>query len=155
MNKLQLQELIVEPVMREIPHGYSEEAVTAFMMCVAHESKCGTYIKQINGPALGLPQIEPLTHNETWKHGDSIWDNAYRIGLINHYEFESKLHPNPNRLLYDLRYNVFMFRQRMFMKKGAIPKDLHGISAYLKTHWNSVHGKAHYGSYYDDYINWK
>jgi len=155
MNKEQLQTLIVEPVMRKIPHGYSEEAVTAFMMCVAHESKRCTYIKQINGPALGFIQMEPATHNDTWKHGDSIWANALTLGIINEVEHMQKIHPKPERLVYDIAYNVFMFRQRMFMKKGAIPKDLHGISAYLKTHWNSAEGKAHFGSYYDDYINWK
>ena len=142
MNKLQLQELIAKPTLEKIPKGYSNEALMAFMMCVAHESTRGEYIKQVNGPALGLIQMEPKTHNSVWKFGDSVWDNALLLGIITADEYNKKLHPKPERLIYDLVYNVFMFRQRMFMKPKPIPKNGSAISMYLKEHWNSIHGAA-------------
>lgn len=155
MNKAQLQELIAKPTLEKIPKGYSEESLLAFMMCVAHESNCGEYIKQINGPALGLIQMEPTTHNSVWKFGDSIWDNAEKLGIISSIEAAHDIHPKPERLLYDLAYNVFMFRQRMFMKPESIPKGPSQISMYLKEHWNSIHGSADGYSYLNDWKRWK
>ena len=155
MNRIQLEHLIAKPTLEKIPKGYSDEALLAFMMCVAHESRRGEYIKQINGPALGLIQMEPTTHNSTWKFGDSIWDNALLLGIITQDDYDNKRHPKPERLLYDLVYNVFMFRQRMFMKPEKIPKGPSQISSYLKEHWNSIHGSAGGYSYLNDWKEWK
>lgn len=154
MNKLHLQNSVALPMLKQIPSGYSTEALNAFMMCVAHESKRGEYLRQINGPALGLIQMEPATHNSTWKFGDSIWDNALICGIISQEQFNNHSHPKPERLVYDLAYNVFMFRQRMFMFTEKIPKDVHGISRYLKEYWNSAKGAAHDDSYFNDWKVW-
>lgn len=149
MNKRQLLDLVVKPTLQEIPNGPSGE--TAIMMIIAHESRRGEFLKQWpTGPAWGLIQMEEATHNDTWKHGDSIWKNAVKLGIIT----ENDVHPHCSRLAWDLRYNVFMARQRLFMKPGALPSNTALLSHYLKKHWNSTHGSASDLSYMDDYLKW-
>ena len=156
MNKLQLLHHIVRPTLIEIPRGLTEESELAIMMIIAHESKRGEYVRQVGaGPALGLIQMEPATHDDVWKHGDSVWENARNMDIIDVYDYNVKIHPDSSRLVYDLRYNVFMARQRLFMKSEALPiGDKLKMSRYLKKHWNSAQGRATFDSYYKDYKKW-
>ncbi len=144
MNKQQLTSLVIIPTLKEIPHGYTEEAVMAIQMIIAHESKGGEYIAQTKGPALGIIQMEPFTHDEVWKWGDSIKFNALNMGLIG---------SKSERLIYDLRYNVFMARQKLFMAPGALPRLSKLMAVYLKKNWNGG-GKATPDKYYDDFMRW-
>lgn len=163
MNFDQLLELVVIPQLKEIPQGHSDEATLAVMMLIAHESKGCRYIKQLSGPALGPTQIEPETHDSTWAHGDSIWRNAVICGVITQSQAELRQHPPAERLMYDLRYAVFMTRQRLFMKLEPLPKlqdfrnakaHVEAMSVYLKKHWNTVFGAADDDSYLSDYWGW-
>ena len=144
MNKKQIKGLVID-VLKEIPRGYSEKAVTAIMMIIAHESKGGHYIEQVSGPALGITQIEPTTHDDIWLNGDSISANASIMGITQ----------NVNRLKYDLRYAIFMTRQRLFMDSNPLPSDPIELSVYLKSFWNSESGSANEMSYYNDFNEWR
>lgn len=143
INPHQLRDLITR-TLKEIPNGYSEDAVELLMMIAAHESKLGTYLRQVNGPALGIFQIEPATHDDVWENGDSCVCNASSIG----YDLECA-----SMLEYDLRYQIFMARQRLFMKPEGLPehKDALWMAGYCKKHWNTVHGSASVFDYYDSY----
>lgn len=151
MRKDQLTELVIIPTLKEIPVGFSDEAVMAAQMVIAHESMCGECIAQTRGPALGIIQMEPTTHDDVWKHGDSIKKNARTLKITG---FFSKAHPPAERLIYDLRYNIFMLRQKLFMAPGALPGNAKDMSVYLKKHWNGD-GKATPKKYYDDFMGWK
>tara|TARA_R110000744_G_scaffold105561_1_gene201724 strand:- start:1732 stop:2193 length:462 start_codon:yes stop_codon:yes gene_type:complete len=152
MNKKQLTELVIVPTLHEIPKGYSPEAVMAIQMIIAHESSGGEYLAQTKGPALGIIQMEPFTHNQVWKFGDSIQKNAELLKIVTP-GLGVKNVPSPNRLIYDLRYCVFMARQKLFMAPGAFPKDSGDMSRYLKVHWNG-NGKATATKYHYDYVKW-
>ena len=148
MNKKQLTDLVIIPTLKEIPKGYSPEAVMAIQMIIAHESSGGEYIAQTEGPALGVIQMEPFTHDQVWKHGDSIQKNAELLSITG-----VKNVPSPTRLIYDLRYNVFMARQKLFMAPGALPCRPIEMAYYLKKHWNGD-GKATATKYHFDYNHW-
>jgi len=154
MNKGQLIDHVIIPTLNEIPKGFSSEAVLAITMIIAHESHRGEYIHQVGGPALGLIQMEPVTHDDTWKYGDSIWRNAETLGIITHTSHVRDVRPPAERLIYDLRYGVFMARQRLFMKPGRLPLRVDEMSRYLKIHWNSINGSANFDSYMIDYNLW-
>lgn len=176
VNKNQLIKYVIVPTLKEIPKGYSKDAVKALLMIFAHESKGCKHIKQIGGgPALGVSQIEPDSHDDVWREGGSIWANALSMGIItesnyNRFKLERrnrnnksteeynaivrKLHPSANRLMYDTRYVVFMTRQKLFMDSGKLPSDLKEMSKYLKRVWNSNSGAADELSYYRDYMDW-
>ena len=152
MDKKQLTDLIIIPVLKEIPKGYSPEAVLAIQMIIAHESSGGEFIAQNGGPALGVIQMEPFTHNDVWKHGDSIQKNAELLRIVTRGTGVKNV-PSPQRLVYDLRYNVFMARQKLFMAPGALPKEPGEMSYYLKKHWNGD-GKGTATKYHYDYTHW-
>lgn len=153
MNKQQLTDLVIIPTLDEMPKGLSAEAVLAIQMIVAHESTGGTYIAQTKGPALGIIQMEPVTHDSTWDHGDSIWVNAVKLGIITRAQKLLRKRPDASRLIYDLRYNVFMARQRLFMFKESFPVDIDDMSFYLKENWNGP-GEATPDKYRDDFLRW-
>ena len=147
INPTQLRDLITR-VLKEIPHGYSEDTVELMMMIAAHESHLGTYLSQVNGPALGIFQIEPVTHDDTWANGDSCEANGAILG----YNLECTIGGEP--LEYDLRYQIFMARQKLFMITKAIPSELGARARYCKYYWNTVHGKARAADYLDAYLNY-
>ncbi len=156
MNKHQLTTFVIEPTLKEIPRGYTNTASVAIQMIIAHESHHGHYIKQVGtGPALGLIQMEPATHESTWNHGDSIWRNAVSAGIITEKDLRYRKRPDCTRLIYDLKYNVFMARQRLFMIPESFPEDTRALSEYLKRHWNTTQGKAKGDSYLNAWNLWK
>ncbi len=153
MNKKQLTELVIMPTLKEIPKGYSPEAVMAIQMIIAHESSKGEYIAQKIGPALGIIQMKPLTHEDVWRHGDSIQKNAELLRIAPR-SAGMRNPPSPKRLIYDLRYCVFMARQKLFMVPGVLPSDEFEMAQYLKKHWNGD-GKATATKYHFDFSRWK
>jgi len=152
MNKHQLTSLVIKPTLEEIPNGYSRKAVLAIQMIIAHESMCGEYLAQKNGPALGIIQMEPETHGDVWRHGDSIQKNAELLKIVTP-GLGVKNIPPPTRLIYDLRYNVFMARQKLFMVPAALPSSPWEMAGYLKKHWNGG-GKASTAKYFSDFNTW-
>ena len=97
----------------------------------------GEYIKQLGtGPALGICQMEPTTH-------DDIWNNwlLYRSELA-----DKVIHlcrkPVAEEMVWNLKYAVAMCRLHYYRKPGAIPTNLHGIAAYWKEHYNTPLGKG-------------
>jgi hypothetical protein len=46
---------------------YSKTAVELLMLTCAQESRLGTYLKQVKGPARGIFQIEPATEIDLWR----------------------------------------------------------------------------------------
>ena len=153
MNKKQLTDLVIVPMLKEIPHGFSDNAVMAIQMIIAHESSGGEYISQNNGPALGIIQMEPITYDEVWRWGDSISRNAKLLGFMPGNDEGFTLFPDVGRLVYDLRYCVFMARQKLFMAKGALPDNAYDMAVYLKKHWNG-NGKATPEKYLNDFAGW-
>ena len=118
MNLKQLESLVVRPALQRIPRGYTESAVIGFLMTCAHESARGEYLRQVgccgDEGAFGLIQMEKATHDDCWLHSDTIWNNANQAGVISLIEKSQRIHPPVERLIYDLDYNVFMWRQQMF-----------------------------------------
>lgn len=136
----QLKELIIKPTLSAI-RLYSESAVELLMFTCAVESKGGSYIKQLKGPAMGIYQMEPRTHND-------IWQNYLRNRTDVLYIIQSNINvarmPEPDRMIYDLQYATAMARVHYFRAKGALPdpKDIEGIWAYYKEHYNTNLGKS-------------
>ena len=145
INHKQLRDLITR-VLKEIPSGYSEDAVELLMMIAAHESRLGTYIKQTNGPALGVFQVEPATHDTVWEHGGSCKTNANLLAI----------NWSEAGLEYDLRYQIFIARQRLFMFTETIPSNrmVMKMAEYCKRYWNTKHGKATAYDYHEAYLDY-
>jgi len=108
-----------------------------------------TYLVQLGkGPALGLFQMEPATH-------DDIWENflAYKpelSGRIAQIEPEYDAHA----MIGNLWYAAAMCRVHYFRAKASLPEagDLNAQAAYWKRYYNTVRGAGTV----DEYIhNWR
>lgn len=136
-----VRHLVVRPVLEylapEIP--YSEAAENLLMGTAVHESRL-TYLKQLNGPALGLFQIEPDTH-------DDIWENflAYKPDLSSKIRAlaSQKGHEDAFRrdLTTNLAYQAAMARVLYYRRPEALPKnEPESLAEFWKQHYNTPLG---------------
>lgn len=92
------------------------------------------------GPAIGLYQMEPATHDDIWTNY-LVYQPALRL-LV-----EALLSPAPNRHLQlagNLAYATAMVRVHYRRVSEALPDaaDGEGMSRYHKRHYNTAAGKA-------------
>lgn len=137
-DKRQFRSLITETLSAlepEIPH--SEAAVELLMLTAAQESKLGTYIQQIKGPALGVFQIEPATHDDLvqtfLKTRPTLIQKVKDIAGVDH--FNSRL------LKFNLAYSIIIARLVYYRKPSPLPAyDIDALAAYWKKHYNTYLG---------------
>lgn len=137
--KEQLRDLIT--VVLKDAGLYSESATELLMLTAAVESRQGTYIKQIRGPARGIFQMEPATEKDIWE---------------NYLKYKPKLKQVVSRYLYadgvpagmdlqaNIPYQILMARIHYRRVPAALPdvNDRLAIAAYWKKHYNTHLGKG-------------
>jgi len=160
MKYSQVKEYIVIPILKQMSIPYSEEAVELLLMTCAHESNGGEYIKQIEGPALGIYQMEPATH-------DDVWNNylQYRQELsLDVYTALGNTNANADLMIGNMYYATAMARIHYWRVSEALPKRFNytterkffvALAHYSKTYYNTHLGKAIPEKYLTDYLRWR
>ena len=121
---------------------YNHEAVELLLMIAAHESHMGKYRRQLGGgPALGIYQIEPTTHDSIWDNCDSIDKLAKRMNIKR----------DVFQLIDDDRYSTFIARCYLLMDVNPLPKTPEKMAQYCKDYWNRT-GKATPKDYLNAYL---
>lgn len=124
---------------------HSGHCVELLAMICAHESLGGKHRRQIGGgPALGIFQIEPITHNSIWDNSDTIRARAARFGIKE----------DVTNLEYSDRYSIWVARHYLLMDKNPLPKTPEAMADYCKSYWNRT-GKATPEKYLNDYRAWQ
>ncbi len=146
IDKGQLRKIIkdvLEPV-----GLYSQVGSDLLMGTSAQESHLGTYWEQVGGPALGIFQMEPATHDDIWLnylryHSDIV----LKIGLT----FEDV--QDHKKLKYDLSYQILMCRIHYLRQPAALPQPgfLPSLAAYYKEYYNTPLGKGTEQEFIDNY----
>ena len=119
----------------------SDDAVELLMFTAAHESKLGTYLKQLHdGPAKGLFQIEPAT-----------WEDVF-VNYLNYRKplrdtvqsFSIRTMPIEMDMEGNLAMQIVMARVIYLRVSEALPSkdDVFGMALYYKQHWNTHLGVA-------------
>jgi len=76
MKAQQLLDCIIKPTLEYMGGNYdSKNARMLLLSTAAIESKCGYYIKQVGGPALGIWQMEPATLHDIYDNCDAVVTN--------------------------------------------------------------------------------
>jgi hypothetical protein len=155
INPKQLRELVIIPALKYLNPviPYSIEAVDLLCMTAAHESLNGTYLKQIKGPALGIYQMEPATHDDIWKnflaYNGEIAEDTIQYG-------SSALD-----LVTRLDYATAMARVHYYRVPEALPKCkdtgpdsdyIYELAKYAKKYYNTHLGKATADDYFDAFV---
>jgi hypothetical protein len=132
----QMMEEIVRPVLQHLGlHSLSAERL---VLGTALVESLGGYIRQLGqGPALGLWQMEPATH-------DCIWDNYLKFQpalatKVREFESSSSLTYGAKELIGNLYYGAAMCRVHYRRVREALPdaNSAHGMATYWKRYYNT------------------
>lgn len=120
---------------------YSEQAEILLLATMAQESRFGTFLKQVNGPAVGIFQMEPSTYDDLWKTTLRA-DLRLSTAILMDSRYLSK--PIAAEMIYNLRYatqmaRVFYLRVIEPLPASQDPKDLF---SYYKKYYNTYKGQA-------------
>lgn len=152
VNKTQLIELAIRPTLKKL-NLWSPEAETLLAMIAAHESNCGQYIAQIRGPARGVFQMEPATHDDIHKWLKATRPELYQ--LLHTATGTTRESMVADTMMTDLDYAIAMGRIFFLRISAPIPKTLPEMAVYAKRYWNTYLGKATAEDYLKAYSNWK
>lgn len=145
----QLIEYIIRPALRSmLPNELmSQDAVSLLTGTAAKESIVGKYVHQINGPALGIYQIEPNTHKDLWNNYIHFRRDLYQVLFDLYPRLEEGLYDD--LLIYDHRYSTIMARLIYYRVPEALPKDGDVIAQakYWKKYYNTHLGSGTESSY--------
>ena len=136
LNLNHLREQIVRPALKHIGL-WSHVAENLVMGTGYQESRYQHLVQLGNGPAKGLWQMEPRTH-------DDIWSNflKYRKSLRDSVT-ELTVQPWANEMVWNLQYAAAMCRVHYFRVPKALPEDTPtGLAHYWKDHYNTYLGKG-------------
>ncbi|MBF0147285.1 MAG: hypothetical protein HQL84_16125 [Magnetococcales bacterium] len=137
LDPIQLREHVIRPTLQRL-ELWSQAAGELVLGTAIQESNL-TYLRQMgNGPALGLWQMEPATHNDIWTN---YLHSRSKIGL-NILGPYSK--PDPGRLVWDLAYACAMCRIHYLRCPQSLPDagDIKGQAEYWKQFYNTPLGKG-------------
>jgi hypothetical protein len=118
MNAQQLHDYIIKPTLEYIGGSYySKEAAFLLLGTAAIESNCGEYIKQINGPALGIWQMEPDTLHDIWVNCDAL-----RVGRLPDIIRDFEIKCSPDDLMVSPMFACAMARLKYSMDSEPLPE---------------------------------
>lgn len=151
MDAQQLHDYIIKPTLQYMGSGYYSKESAFLLLCTAAiESNCGQYIKQINGPALGIWQMEPATHDDIWSNCDALY-SADNFNLIINNLAPLYCDFKGGKLIDSPKYACAMARLKYSMDPHPLPKltgdssaDLKSFFAYYKRVYNTELGASTY-----------
>lgn len=152
MNAQQLHDYIIKPTLQYMGGNYYSKESAFLLLCTAAiESNCGEYIKQINGPALGIWQMEPMTHNDIWENCDAL-NSEFGEVIRNLAPIYSVIADND--LIDTPKYACAMARLKYSMDPNPLPKltddmgaDSNAFYEYYKRVYNTELGASTHGKW--------
>lgn len=140
ISKIDLLEYVIRPSTKAMGVQSASSDVLLLGTCEI-ESSCGKYLRQINGPAIGIFQMEPVTHDslvkrELRKHRlDQIMKICFIPGF---YYMQAPV------MAWNLYYATLMARAKYLTKPRPLPKydDAQGMAEYYKEHYNTPLGAS-------------
>ena len=132
----QLKYDVVRPTLQAL-NLVSAVAINLLTGTALAESRAA-YVRQVGGgPALGLWQMEPATHDDCWKNFLNFPEQSHLAAICTR-----MLAPDLSaaaQLTTNLRYACAMARIRFYRVRDALPAstDAAGLSAYHKAYYNT------------------
>jgi hypothetical protein len=146
MNAQHLLEHVIDPALRRV-RLYSPAAALLLLGTAITESEL-TWLRQHNGgPARGLWQMEPATH-------DDIWRNylRYRVDLHDRViDCMTEAEDGHQQLVSNLTYAAVMARLVYWRHEDPLPAadDVDAQARYWKRHYNTTRGAGRPEDYRD------
>lgn len=139
INPRDFRLLVIRPTLQGL--GLWSAAAERLLLGTALAESGLRRLKQVRGPALGLFQMEPATHEDLWKSYLRFrpqW--AARLGGLT--AVFALNHPPHERLIWNLRYATAMARLVYWRRPEPLPDaaDLDALGTYWKAHYNTRAG---------------
>jgi len=132
---------VIRPTLGAI-NLWSEAAENLLLATCAHESLLGYFLKQREGLALGIYQIEPTTHQ-------CVWQNYlnYRPALaakINATTKDNRRQPQDCELITNLAYATAIARIIYYRASAPLPPadNIKKQAIYWKRYYNTADGEG-------------
>jgi len=142
----QFKEYVIDPTLETL--GLYSVAASELLLGTAIQESRLTYLKQLGGgPALGVCQMEPATHDDIWNHylkyRETLRDKVMAIAPH-----------DVNALVFNLNYAVAMCRVHYLRVPEALPVegDLPAQASYWKKYYNTPVGRGTESEYIE---NWE
>jgi len=134
MNADHLRTLVIRPTLQAL--DLWSPAAEALMIGTALHESLLTYLKQVGGgPALGIYQIEPATHQDVWRYLNEVNPTLGETVMT----FAATGLSHQDQLISNLAYATAIARVRYWMIPDPLPKpdNLIGLAHYWKAHYNT------------------
>ena len=141
MDAQQLLDHIIKPTLEYMGGNYdSKNARMLLLSTAAIESKCGYYVKQVGGPALGIWQMEPTTEADMWLNCDYL--QAEKDSVLNLIAKDGFIH----ELIAYPSYACAMARLKYSMDSAPLPQydNIRAVYDYYKRVYNTPLGASTY-----------
>ena len=159
MDAQQLHYYIIKPTLQyRSGNYYSKESAFLLLCTAAIESNCGEFIKQINGPALGVWQMEPATQMDIYSECDALktvgTENSETFNFITDLKLKGSM-TNKSAMILSPMYSCSMSRLEYSMDPILLPilpvdssVDLKSVYEYYKRVYNTELGASTYDKWY-------
>jgi hypothetical protein len=136
----QLRLNVIRPVLTRLDL-HSPVAENLVLGTALHESNA-RYIRQIDGPAMGIYQMEPATHYDIHKNF-LAYNTPLKIRVNNLAGYFSGELPDPGELIGNLYYATAMCRAHYRRLKAPLPtNEPFSLAQYWKEFYNTRYGKG-------------
>ncbi len=156
MDIKQLRELIIRPAL-QIIEKHSLAAENLLVGTAIIESNAGDFVKQVQGPALGIYQCEPATYKAITNWLLRMDNIRIRKSCLSACYLD--ILPPVEMLIYNLRWATIICRIHYYRFDEPLPNadDISGLARYYKKYYNTPKGastvekfEALYRKYADD-----
>lgn len=136
LNIQQFREWVIVPALDAI--SLNSVAAQELLLGTALQESRLTYLAQIRGPALGVFQMEPATHDDIW-----LSFLSYKPDLSRALQNISAKQ-TPKELATNLLYAAAMCRVHYYRVSAPLPEAgaINAQAAYWKAHYNTPRGKG-------------
>lgn len=144
----QFRDLVVRPSLAALK--IRSPAAERLLLGTAVQESGLRYLAQINGPAIGVFQMEPATHDDILAY---LRRNPRRYKTVS----DNCLTLHANEMAWNLKYATVMARLHYWRDPAPLPDadDIAGLGAYWKRVYNTAAGRGtarQFVSNYQKYI---
>ncbi|MCW8915840.1 MAG: hypothetical protein OQK24_08295 [Magnetovibrio sp.] len=143
INVEHFREYAVRPILTQMATWQSTintPAAENLLVGTAIQESRLTYLKQLgSGPALGVMQIEPNTHDDVWTNYLDFRQEAATMMQ----SLSAGSSHNADQLSWNMGYSVAIARMIYWRVPNAMPtdaNDLEALGQYWKDHYNTASG---------------
>jgi len=150
MDAQQLLDNIIKPTLKYMGCNYdSKNARMLLLATAAIESKCGHYIKQVGGPAMGIWQMEPDTLHDIYDNCDALATNNTKLyHILDSLDLFNVTHNEDlaESLVISPMYACAMARLKYSMDPKPLPEcnNIRQVYDYYKRIYNTPLGASTY-----------